>query len=98
MLLRHLDRRHNGEWRSLDEARARVLAEGQTLQCGHCPRMWELRPGSGIERGFCLKCNQPTCNQPGCTPPGECRPWEAQMEAMERRARLLESVRRNYQR
>jgi len=96
MLLRRLDRRYNGEWRSLDDARARVLAEGQTLLCAHCGLMWEVRPGSGVERGFCLKCNQPTCNLPGCTPPFECRPWEARMEIMEQRARLLATVARNY--
>ena len=31
--------------------------EGETHQCCHCGKHWQIKPGSGITRGFCIKCN-----------------------------------------
>lgn len=43
-----------------------IRIEGETRQCVHCQALWEYHPGSGIVRGWCLKCNGFTCNQPAC--------------------------------
>ena len=32
--------------------------EGECRQCVHCQYTWEYRPGSGIERGYCLRCGE----------------------------------------
>lgn len=41
--------------------------------------------------GFCLRCMKPTCK--ACASKG-CTPFEAQLEAYERRSRLLAAVER----
>lgn len=51
-----------------------------TLQCCHCQRIWVVEPGSGKQRGFCLKCNQVTCGSKEC---GECVPFEKKIELYE---------------
>lgn len=53
-----------------------------TLRCPHCGCHFIVRRGSGVERGFCLKCCGVTCGKPGCM--ARCFPMEAQLEAMER--------------
>ena len=55
-----------------------VIAE--TLQCCHCGMHWVIQRGSGIERGFCLKCMGVSC---GGAPCWECHPYERQIEDME---------------
>ncbi len=55
--------------------------EGETLQCVHCAYHWQIIPGSGRQRGFCLKCNGPTCGKGKCY---ECMPQEKWLEMMER--------------
>src|SRR5262249_2008331 len=40
--------------------------EGEGRQCVHCQFMWEYRPGSGIRRGFCLRCNGWLCGREVC--------------------------------
>jgi hypothetical protein len=56
--------------------------EYDTLQCVHqCGGHWQVRPGSGIIRGFCLNCDGPTCGQPACDP---CVPLEKALLEMER--------------
>jgi hypothetical protein len=54
--------------------------EGETLQCCHCGGHWTVRPGSGLERGFCFKCNQVHCGGPSCW---ECVPQEKVLENIE---------------
>ena len=56
--------------------------EFDTLQCVHCGRHWEVVPGSGRKRGWCLKCNGPTCGAQKCD---ECYPFEKQIEDAEKR-------------
>lgn len=40
--------------------------EGECRQCVHCQFTWEYRPGSGIERGYCLMCGGFICARPEC--------------------------------
>jgi hypothetical protein len=52
-----------------------IFVNGQevasTLMCCHCGTHYIPRKGSGIRRGFCLKCMQVTCGNPLCV---ECKP------------------------
>jgi hypothetical protein len=51
------------------------------LMCVHCQEMWVVSPGSGRQRGYCLKCNGPICG-PKCA---ECQgPLEKRIEMYER--------------
>ncbi len=40
--------------------------EGECRQCCHCQYTWEYRPGSGIERGYCLTCSGFLCARAEC--------------------------------
>ena len=53
-----------------------------TLQCCHCNTHWIIHPGSGIERGWCLKCMGPTCGLSRCY---QCTPFEQVLDEWERR-------------
>lgn len=55
------------------------LIEADTLQCCHCGRHWRVQPGSGKQRGWCMRCNGPVCG-PGCA---ECVPQEQRLENLE---------------
>lgn len=37
-----------------------------TAQCVHCGMFWQVLPGSGKTRGFCLKCPGLTCGARQC--------------------------------
>jgi hypothetical protein len=52
-----------------------------TLQCAHCSRHWTPQVGSGIRRGFCVRCMKPTCGRECCDP---CVPHEQWLENVER--------------
>lgn len=54
--------------------------EADTRQCCHCGGHWVHQPGSGIVRGFCLKCNAPICGA-GCA---ECVPFEKKLDLYEK--------------
>jgi hypothetical protein len=56
---------------------------GTTLQCPHCNGHFLSVRGSGHRRTFCARCNAITCGSRACDP---CRPFEEQMEAIERAA------------
>ena len=47
-----------------------IIVEGNviadTLQCVHCGKHWIPIKGSGITRGYCMKCNGVTCGSKGC--------------------------------
>jgi len=62
-----------------------ILVDGvevaQTLQCCHCGGHWVSRRGSGIIRGFCVRCMKPTCGGIRCDP---CIPFEKRLEMMEK--------------
>lgn len=67
-----------------------VLIDGvqvaSTMQCCHCNGHFEYRKGSGTQRGFCLNCMKITCGHVNCH---ECKPYEKQMELLERQERQL---------
>ena len=55
------------------------VVEIPTITCCHCGRVWQWIPGSGRNRGFCLKCNAFFCG-PQCQ---ACVPQEQQLENLE---------------
>lgn len=58
------------------------MKEADTLQCVHCSNHWIVKKGSGIVRGFCVKCDGYTCgNQQTCH---ECFPFEERMDLYEK--------------
>ena len=52
-----------------------------TRQCPHCNRHFISRKGSGIRRGFCMRCNKITCGNPQCN---KCVPFEKWLDAYEK--------------
>lgn len=56
------------------------IIEADTLQCVHCACHWQVKPGSGKIRGFCMRCNGPICG-PKCSK--KCVPAEQQLENIE---------------
>ena len=58
-------------------------SEGETLMCMHCQNHWRIRPGSGMERGWCSNCNGPTCGWQQCET--TCVHFEKAIEIMEGR-------------
>ncbi len=54
--------------------------EADTLQCVHCQAIWQIKPGSGNVRGYCLKCNGPVCSE-RCAK--HCVPSEQLLENIE---------------
>ena len=75
-------RRPHGSFQILDPATNSPL-EGDTLQCCHCGAHWIPIKGSGIQRGWCRKCNAVTCGKPLCH---VCIPQEKQLRIIERKA------------
>lgn len=69
-------------------AHGAILVEGvevaHTLQCCHCGGHFVSIRGSGIRRGFCLRCMAVTCGKPECD---RCIPFEEQLEMMEGKKR-----------
>lgn len=65
-------------------ARGAILQDGKhvadTIQCVHCAKHWVPQPGSGIRRGFCMKCMGPVCGVQ-CE---RCYPFEKWLEDTER--------------
>ena len=59
-----------------------------TFTCCHCCGVWVERKGSGIRRGFCLRCCARTCGAPACD---ACIPVERQLECMETGVPLSEA-------
>lgn len=51
-----------------------------TTQCVHCGKHFEMKPGSGKMRGFCMRCNGYICG-PECA---ECIPQEQMIENIEK--------------
>lgn len=67
----------------------RPTFEADTAQCVHCEKHWMIQRGSGIRRGFCLRCSGPTCGSARCQ---RCLPFEAQLEASLRREALAKAM------
>ncbi len=63
-----------------------TIFEGNLRQCCHCSMVWIYKPGSGINRGFCSKCEDHICGKDVCF---ICYPAEQRDEDMERAARQL---------
>lgn len=71
--------------RAVRRAAGAILLDGQqvadTLQCGHCNVHWVVQHGSGIRRGWCLRCDRPTCGKPPCE---ACVPFEKKLDLNEK--------------
>ena len=67
-----------------------VTFEGETLRCTHCQAQWILRPGSGIERGWCFRCQGPLCGKDACA--ARCRHWERELEEIEGQRNLALAI------
>jgi len=63
----------------IDPGADKPIATHKTLQCVHCGGHWEVKPGSGRVRGFCMNCNGHVCG-PRCS---ECVPFEKRLEIEE---------------
>lgn len=50
----------------LDDPALSNKVEFDTLQCGHCGKVWIPITGSKKHRGFCLKCHQVLCGDKQC--------------------------------
>jgi len=59
--------------------------EGDTLQCVHCGCHFFTKPGSGKQRGWCMRCNGPHCGRANCW---ECVPFMKRIEQQEARERI----------
>ncbi len=79
---RHTVRRASG-WTQITDPLLGTV-EHDVLKCVHCQYIWQVQPGSGRKRGFCLKCMGPTCGQEKCVP---CSPVEKQLDDAEKLAR-----------
>lgn len=53
---------------------------GETHQCVHCGKHWEVIRGSGRKRGYCILCKGVTCGHEACN---ICVPFEAWLEFQE---------------
>lgn len=57
--------RYDGDGKKIEE---------EHRQCAHCQYTWVYVPGSGKQRGFCLKCMAVLCGKPECM--RTCVPWD----------------------
>lgn len=55
----------------------------RTLQCCHGGEHFISVRGSGIRRGWCLKCQKPTCGKAKCDP---CIPFQEKLDLYEGKA------------
>lgn len=55
--------------------------ERDTQQCCHCNQHFDVVPGSGKRRGYCMLCNKVTCGSPQCH---EHFPFEKRMDLYEK--------------
>ncbi len=72
-----------------------VLQERDTATCGHCQHVMILPPpkdGHLLVRiaPECSGCRKFICE--ACAKDGRCRPWEKQLDEIEARARMLNSL------
>ena len=77
----------NAQWER--KPHGSIILDGQevatTLQCCHCGKHFVSIRGSGMKRGFCMKCMQVTCGDTACNP---CRPLEKWIEQEEKKIML----------
>lgn len=72
--------RQAGEITIADPGSDKPLLVVATMMCCHCGRHIPYRPGSGVVRGWCQRCNGMTCG-PQCE---ACRPTEQLLENLEK--------------
>ncbi len=65
--------------------------EYETLMCMHCQYHWQIQPGSGIRRGWCMNCGGPTCGKKRCET--SCKHFEKVVEEIEAAARMAANLR-----
>ncbi len=85
--LTHTLRRPDGWTLTTDRQTGETLDETDTLMCVHCQFTWQFRPGSGVERGYCYRCNGVLCGKHSCMI--SCNPFEAVIEMKEAEYREL---------
>ncbi|KKL79435.1 hypothetical protein LCGC14_2014890 [marine sediment metagenome] len=61
-----------------------------TVMCKHCQKHWVPQPGSGKQRGYCMRCRGVTCGKEACET--DCVPWELAIEIMEARGRVDRNI------
>ena len=66
------------------------VKERDTFTCCHCNKIIVVRSGSGIERGYCVNCDDLHCGGSSCW---NCVPFERKLLAMEGRQELWKSFR-----
>jgi len=65
--------------------------EKDTLQCVHCDCHWNVEPGSGRKRGWCINCMGPHCGAAKCH---TCVPFEAKLAKWEKESAAKEAFAR----
>lgn len=58
------------------------VVSGFTDHCLHCGYHFEVKPGSGVRRGWCGYCKGPTCGKEECD---VCVPFEVKLDFEEGR-------------
>ena len=87
-MLRHILRNGgNGTEIQFDSLSGKTIVEYDLLQCCHCQFTWKYKPGSGILRGFCNRCNWHTCGKRACDTHYYKEQWVEDVEAVERKNR-----------
>ncbi len=86
VILKHgLERHSQGTLLITDLHSGEKLFEGYVRQCVHCQNTWTYRPGSGIRRAMCDRCNGHTCGRPSCD---TCYHKERRIEDLEALGRM----------
>lgn len=58
--------------------------ELETRQCKHCQFTWVYQPGSGIRRGYCMRCNGIVCMEEDCVKNYTCVTLRNWIEGLEK--------------
>ena len=80
VMLKEVSRRPAGFILVTDIDTGKRIFEGEVRQCIHCQYTWRHVPGSGVRRGWCMRCNGFTCGRARCD---TCYHKEKQIEDME---------------
>lgn len=67
----------------------KTTSEKDMLRCCHCGVFWYVLPGSGRQRGFCMKCGAPTCGAGACR---DCNPWRKRLDDQNKDAVLRQRL------
>ena len=72
-----------------DTVSGKTLEEFDVARCCHCQLIWRIRPGSGVVRGWCTLCSEPTCGRMACQ---SCVPFERRLMLDHARTQLLQAL------